>query len=63
MGKRNVGKFLHCTETKFIIDIKCKRKFNISLLYQNICRHSVAKLEIRNTFEMNFNMQITTQSV
>lgn len=56
MGKRNVGKFLHCTETKFIIDIKCKRKFNISLLYQNICRHSVAKLEIRNTFEMNFNM-------
>ena len=57
MGKRNVGKFLHCTETKFIIDIKCRTKFNIeSSLYQNVCRHSVEKLEIRNTFEMNFNM-------
>ena len=39
-----------------ILNVRAVRKFNISLLYQNICRHSVAKLEIRNTFEMNFNM-------
>ena len=54
MDKRNVGKFLHCTETKFVIDIKRRRK--ASLLYQNICLHSVAKLEIKITVEMNFNM-------
>ena len=41
-----------------LLILKCKRKFNISLSYQNICRHSVAQLEIRNTFEMNFKYRL-----